>query len=330
MAGINATDIKNELLAFNRKNNRTVESFVYAKDSQLAKHAKTLIKVNGKYPIPQAIMGHVVQGFRAQWDAMGELRLKNNELVAYRQKVNFPFKPNDIYSSWLGDMYDEGKKPDEHPISKYIMNDLLGPAVKRDNGILEITGKYGEGNQTFGASMNGIEQVLTAGIADVKNPMIRNVLPGGLTEANIVDQVKKYEKYLEDKYPLIKNLFKKLYMSSTMATNYKEKYEQLYGVNTDYTAAGGMKTKILGMEIIPLDYADSQTMFATPNGNMVRMIDVIDAERPAVTDVQVENYDVKVFMEFTIGYGFVFNQMVCVATYSGASGLVADHDVFFG
>jgi len=327
--GITITDIQTELLAFNRKNNRAIEPWIFSNEMQLAKHCKTIPKVNGEYPVPQAVMGHVVQAFRPQWDAFGVLNIKANKLYTQRQKVNLEIKANDVYKSWVGDMYIEGKKAGEQPISKYIMDTILGPAVQNDMSYLEIKGVFGQDNQAFGASMNGIEQVLAAGVASTTQPMIRNVLSSALTETNIVDRVIQFERYIEKHLVKVKKSLKKIYMSAEMATNYRLKYEQLYGVNMDYTAAGGMLTKVLRMEIIPIDFLDSQTMFTTPNGNMTRQIDVIDpAEAPQITDIQVFNYDLKVFMEFSLGYGFLYNQAVVVATYSGASGLAADHDLF--
>jgi len=327
--GITVTDIQTELGALNRKDNRLIQPWVYANDLQLAAHCKTIPKVNGEYPIPQAVMDHVVQAFRPQWDAMGTLKIKANRLRDYRQKVNLAIKANDVYKSWVGDLYVEGKKPADQPISQYIMNTILGPSVKNDMSFLEIKGVFGQDNQAFGASMDGIEQVLLQGVASATQPMIRNVLSAPLSPTNIVDRVIEFERYIQTKLVRVKNQYKKLFMSATMATNYRLKYEALYGVNMDYTAAGGMLSKVLRLEIVPIDYLDDQIMFCSPEGNMVRLIDVIDpANAPAITDIQVLDYDLKVFMEFTLGYGFLYNQAVCVATYSGASGLAADHDLF--
>lgn len=328
MSGISTSQLQQLLGAYNRKNNREVVPFVYGSGSQLAAHCKTLTKVNGKYPIPQAVGDHVVQAFRPVWDEMGGVEFRANELTAYRQKVNFPIIPDDVYASWIGDLYTEGKKPEEMPISQWIMQRHLGPKVKDDVRELEIKGVYGANNQAFGASMNGIVKVLADGVASTDQPMFR-VPINNLTESNIVDEVIRFEKIVQKMAPNVTPFLKKLFVSKAVATNYKLKYEQLYGVNMDYTAQGGLKSKVLGLEIIGLDYAPDTLMFTTAENNMLRLIDTIDSQAPAVTDVQTVDYKVKVFMEFTLGYGFAYNQMVFVATYSGASGLAANHGLYY-
>lgn len=326
MAGITITQLQSELGAYNRKNNRAVVPFVYNGQSQLSKYAKKVSQVNGEFPVSTSVTGHVVQAFRAQWDAMGETRFKANILKAFRQKVNFPITPNDIYPSWLGDLYTEGMKPADMPISKYIIEKELGPAVKRDLGILEITGVYSAGDQSFGVSMNGIQKVIADGIADTDNPMVRNVI-NPITESNVVDEIKKFEKYIINKLPVIAPMITKIYMSRNNSVRYKEKYEQTYGTNMDYAPSGALKTKLLGLEIVPLDYASDSLIFCTPDGNLLKLIDAI--EEPRITDVQALDYTVKVFMDFTLGFNFAYNQMVIAATYSGNSGLATDHEQYY-
>lgn len=324
--GITITQLQSELGAYNRKNNRAVVPFVYNQESQLSKYAKKLTQINGEYPVSTTVTGHVVQAFRAQWDAMGETRFKANTLKAFRQKVNFPITPNDIHASWLGDLYSEGKLPKDMPISQWIIDKELGPAVKRDLGILEITGVYSAGDQSFGVSMNGIQKVITDGIADTDNPMVRNVI-NPITDANILDEIKKFEKYIINKLPVIAPMITKIYMSRNNSVRYKEKYESTYGTNMDYTVAGAMRTKFLGLEIVPLDYAADTLIFCTPDGNLLKLIDAVD--EPRITDIQALDYSVKIFMEWTLGFNFAYNQMVIAATFSGNSGLATDHEMYY-
>jgi len=52
---------------------------------------------------------------------------------------------------------------------------------------------------------------------------------------------------------------------------------------------------------------------ATIDGNLVRMIDVV--ENPAtITSVQLLDYKIKVFAEFTLGYDYAVNELVMMST----------------
>jgi hypothetical protein len=50
---------------------------------------------------------------------------------------------------------------------------------------------------------------------------------------------------------------------------------------------------------------------------MIRLIDVFD--KPAITDIQILDYIVKIFMEFWLGYDFAINELVYVAVFDGSA-----------
>ena len=56
---------------------------------------------------------------------------------------------------------------------------------------------------------------------------------------------------------------------------------------------------------------------------MIRLIDVFD--KPAITDTQIQDYILKIFMEFWLGYDFAINELVYVAVFDGSDrGLQVD------
>jgi hypothetical protein len=49
-----------------------------------------------------------------------------------------------------------------------------------------------------------------------------------------------------------------------------------------------------------------------------------------INDIQVYNYDVKIFMEFFLGVGFAINQAVfCSTSLGSGSGLQANNSLYF-
>jgi hypothetical protein len=310
---INASQLKTELGAYARTNNKEVRGMAYAK-SVTAKFMRTVPSVKGRFPALQSITGRVVQGFQSVWNPLGVTKFKVNELKNYQQKVNYPIKPADIQGSWLAHLYEEDKKPQDMPISKYIIEKELMPAVVRDREYLLCRGAYDANDlATFGKSMDGIATIITAGLAtDAANPVYQIPMVA-ITVGNITDQVTDFELALPE---VIKEFLTKVYMSSSNFEKYRLDYFKKYGSYPSYTAAGGMKTISGSREIVGLPGLNgTDLIFTTPDDNFLRLIDLND--EPVITDVQASDYDVKIFMEWWEGAAFWTNQMVCAGVIGG-------------
>jgi hypothetical protein len=94
-------------------------------------------------------------------------------------------------------------------------------------------------------------------------------------------------------------------------------------VYPSYTDNKGYRTILGDRELIGLPGLNgSDVIFATPDENFLRLIDIND--EPVITDVQSQDYDVKIFMEWWEGVQFHTNQMVVVGVVDGTvSGLGA-------
>lgn len=317
------TQVKAELGAFFRKDERAVMAVVYGKDVELNAFAKSVTRVKGRYPALHGAVGHVVQGFAASWNEIGSVVFRVNELVAYHQKVNFPIIPHEVEGSWLALMVEEGKTLKDMPISQFIWKNLLVPKVLDDVNDLSGNGVYNAGAlATYGNSMNGIKKILIDGVANTNNPMIRIPLTA-LTASNIVDQVTIFEKKIPSS---LKKHIKTIFMSETNAENYRLDYEDTFGANTNYVEGKGMKSRLGARKIVGLSCLNgSDVIFATIEGNLLKLIDLNDA--PTVTDVQTLDYKVKIFMEWWLGYGFYVNQLVLVSNYADAVYGLGDDDL---
>jgi hypothetical protein len=115
-------------------------------------------------------------------------------------------------------------------------------------------------------------------------------------------------------------------MSVTNAENYLLLYEDVFGKNTDFSMAKGLKTRLGGRTIVAVPMMDNNKIVATIEGNFARMIDVI--ENPAtITDVQKQDYKIKVFAEFTLGYDYAVNELVFVNDTVGTTRGLGDADL---
>lgn len=325
---INLTQLRTELGNFYRDNNKVVESMVYHPGSQLSPYCRQLTRIKGEFPALHSVTNNVVQGFVDEWNAIGDTTFRVNELKAYHQKVNYEIKPFGMEHSWLALLAQENLSKEQMPISRYIMERELAPKVRENVADLEINGVYDANDlATYGKSMNGIKKILEDGIVNADNPMYKIPLTA-LTDSNIVDEVTKFERGLPNK---VKRQLPRIFMSTSNMERYVLRYEELYGAHTQYTEERKMRTRLQRREIVGLDFLDgSDLIFTTVDGNMLKLIDLFNA--PQMTDIQVLDYSVKLFMDWWLGYGFYINQLVFVSTYDGSSGLGSGSglDAYYG
>lgn len=313
MADMNIEDVKKELGEYISNNKEIVSAGVYSTEITLNKYCKTITAVKGKYPAFHKIMGHVVQGFKAEWQKLGEASFKHKMLQNFRQKVNFEIVPDDVLPTWLAELFVEGKTPEEQPISKHIMEDLMGKVID-DIEDLSQSGEYDAltSSGEYGNSIDGIEQQRLNALANVKNPAFRIPL-NAITPANILDEFKSFEKQLPKK---TRKKVKHVFVSDSIALEFADQYEREYGKNVNYTDDGAIKTPGLKFEIVGLPNVPDNFFLATVDGNLARLIDVFD--KPGVTAIQIQDYVLKIFMDWHLGYDFIINELTYIGVFDGS------------
>lgn len=317
MATISVQSIKAQLDEYIAKNEDVIATGVYAGEIQLNKYCKTLSKVKGKYPMFHKILTRVVQGFKAEWQALGEMQFRAKALTNYRQKVNLPIIVDEIYGTWLSDLKIEGKTPQEQPITKMIVEELMSK-ITDDLEDLSVTGVYNAltADGEFGNSLNGINKIIDLGKVNTTNPMYHIPLTA-ITAINVLDQFKSFERKIPNK---MRKKIKTVFVSDKVALWYHDAIVDKYGDHTNYNEMRTKTTETYKWEVVGLSGLDDDNMFATLEGNMLRLIDIIDTP-PAITDTQVADYTLKLFMEFHLGYDFAINEIVYVANFDGLTPL---------
>ena len=211
-------------------------------------------------------------------------------------------------------MYAEGKDLKDMPISKYIIETELMPKVVDNLQYLSVNGVYDAARlKEFGFSMNGIVQLLADMTAEdvTGNPCFMIPL-SALTDTNIVSQVTAFERALPSKF---KGQIKKIFMSENNAERYILDYEDKFGQNKFQNDV--LKTRLGKRVIVGLPGADDDFIFATTENNFRNLSDMIE-NPPQITDIQKQDYTLKIFMEWEKGYDFLINQAVMVANYADA------------
>lgn len=287
--------------------------FARATSTNLDKYCKKVTKVKGSFHALHTIMTHVVQGFKAEWKHLGSLSIENAELINFHQKVNFGFIPAEVLGSFVADWYEEDKKPTDKEIAKRIV-DWLFTQVQDDVDNLSINGIYDKDSAhgAFGYSLNGLDQISKSLLTNTKNPGFKIPL-NALTNDNIIDELLRFERGLPSG---LKKKIKKIHMSDNNLERYSVAYFDRYGHYPTFKDTDKVKSPLKKRELVGHDGLSDDIVVATVEGNLLNLIDVVD-NPPKITDVQIQDYMVKIFMEFWKGYAWLINQAVCIADFSG-------------
>jgi len=322
-------DVVKELGTFLSHNPTLISAAINRAEITLDKHTKPLTKVKGKYPQAHTLLGDVVQGFGTVWNELGALQIEHKILKDYHQKVNFPIIPAEILNSYFAELYAEDKKPEEMPISKYIIENELLPKVIDNMATLSVIGafdaaKLGE----FGFSMDGIQTILAV-LTDIVTPPAHTPFKiplNALTDSNMVDELTAWERAIPSK---LKGKIKKVFMSENNVERYILDYEDKFGQNKFQNDV--LKTRLGKREIVGIEGLETDDIFGTTENNFRRLMDVFDA--PKITDIQKQDYKVKIFLEFWKGYDFLINELVVVANYADVTyglGSTVKNQKYFG
>jgi hypothetical protein len=315
MATMTVASIKSELDEYVAQNKSVISTGVYAGEIEIDKYCKKLSKVKGKYPQFHKVMSRVVQGFKPEWQALGEMQFRAKVLENFRQKVNLPIKVDEIYGTWLSDLKMEGKTPEEQPIAKVIIEELLEKIID-DVSDLSIIGDRsgGTADGNFGYSINGFNKLVSLVLANTVNPCYHIPL-AAFAPANILDQMKVYERAIPKKS---RKKLEQIFVSDDVALMYADAIIEKYGDHTNYNESRTTQTETHKMPIVGISDLNDSAIFCTHVDNMLKLIDVID--NPAtITDTQVQDYDLKVFVEFSLGYDFGINEVIFVGNFDGVT-----------
>ncbi|WP_313091900.1 hypothetical protein [Chryseobacterium flavum] len=309
---INVNAIKNEVIRYGTANPMALTPAVLSQNILLNQLAKPLSKVKGKWSFPSVLMTNLLQAFSDTWTPYGAVQFANKTAKNFHLKVNLPINPYDVYGSWVEDLYQEDKKPNEMPISKYIV-DMISGKMTSELATATIVAKFdpaqvGSPNPDPTKVMDGLNEVVTGIIADTTNPAFLIPIDAALAN-DPVAKVNAFERGLPQNVS-ISNILVPL----DFFFDYIEARETPANEVIDYNAGYRRKTKY-GRNLIGVPGLTK--MVAWVDGNLFRLYDRKD--NPAqIDDVQVQDYVMKIFIQFHLGFDFAVNQYVYVETSDAA------------
>lgn len=282
-------------------------------DLTCTEYMTTVVTDKTEYRATQSHVSNVLQQFTPYWTPSGKVRFTPITIKNYFLKVNVPIKPADIIDQYIGKLYDEKLTPEAMPIAQYIVDFLVLPQLMEDLENAMAIGEFDE----FAPTDDGEAAPTTAAIDSMDGYVTTlkklKALPGNkvnwllngvvLTETNIIEEMGKAVDSVALNYKR-KKMF--IHADSDLITMYQRAYLEIY---KNRITADDVKLKL---DFSNFTFAELDGMigtgafFITPKENFKHLMS--KNPRDSKIYMQVQNYDVKVFMEFRKGCGFAMHE----------------------
>jgi len=328
---INTTELVNEFGAYMSQFKIELEiKKLLTQPTESQKYMTTKMAIKS-WKASKAKIDSVVQQFVAKWTPLGSSTFTPIEIVNRRHKINVPITPNDITDSWLTYLYKEELTPDKMPITRYILEQLLRPQIDADIELKLIAkGVFsevdpsgvtaGDPGQATGGSMDGYVTILKALKADptsVANFFIPSTV---IDEDTILDIMDAFAKWIKNVAPMYHSKGLNLLIDPELEDIYQYKYREVFAntKNQDGVRKGPDFSKLT---YVPLEaMRGTGVFFCTPTDNFIRLIHTNEAGAGTNIQLQVQDYDVKVFGEFWLACGFALQELIFAYVPETASG----------
>lgn len=308
---IDVSDLKTEFGTYlNQKDKPILKALTQKTFSEQFMTTKMAIT---EWRATQAIITSVVQQFTAKWTPLGSGTFTAIKIVNRRHKINVPVTPDDINDSWISHLYDEGLTPQEMPVVKFLINELVLPKVEEDmemrllgKGVYTSAGTPSDGDagQATGLSMDGFLTILVKEYEDPATKINFNKL-GIITDANIVD---KMNAFVDGMNELYQSKEMNTFTSLTRYKQYKRKYQDLYPTTKGADKANDViDFSNSTLQVLP-SMSGSTHFFTTPKENFIALRH--KNQDASKIWMQSANYDVKIFAEWWKAVGFAIAEAV--------------------
>lgn len=264
-----------------------------------------------KATISEAV-DHVVQQFSKDWTPKSGAKFKPLTIKNYHHKVDFAIVPSEVGESWLFSLYDEGKTPDQMPITRYIIDKVLLPKITDDIEMVMIgKAKFVDGSKKTEEVMDGIETQLVEERKTRKKGMWIFDTDKDLRKVSNNEVLAIIDEFVASMAPLYKTQKMPVFLSDDVYRKYKSAYKEKWGAGsgTEKTHFGEDRVDFSNCYLQVLDCLHgSPIVFSTPPVNLIGL----RHKNPPqfISDIQKHDREVRVYIEFWLGVGFLLGEAV--------------------
>ena len=257
----------------------------------------------------QAAIDSVLQQFVPYWTPKSKSTFTPLTIRNYKCKINVPVKPSDIMEDILGYLYDENLDPQDMPIVRYILYQLIFPKLDEEREQALAVGVYKENSasQDGGAAsdaldcMDGYVTQLKA-LKTASNKKVTWLLDGETLSTDGEALLAQIDKAVDQVKPLYRKKSMFVHADPDLVIKYSRAYREKYPwlKNQD-----GEKVKIdfTNFTFAPLEgMRGTGVFFITPKENFKHLM----SKDPQRTSIRMEtnHYNVDIMAEWWEACGF--------------------------
>ena len=271
------------------------------------RYMSTIVTDKTEVRAMQAAIDSVLQQFVPKWTPKGKSTFTPLTIKNFKCKINVPITPSDIMEDVLGYLYDEGLKPEDMPIVRYIIYQLIIPKLAEEReralavGVFKESSATDDGDEATDAldCMDGYVTQLNA-LKKAANDKVTWLLDGEtLADDTLLEQI---DRAVDQVKPLYRNKTMFIHADPDLVLKYSRAYREKYPwlKNQD---GEKMKVDFTNFTFAPLEgMRGTGVFFITPKENFKHLMSR-DPQRARIF-IQAMNYDVKIFAEWWEGCGF--------------------------
>ena len=271
------------------------------------RYMSTIVTDKTEVRAVQAAIDSVLQQFVPFWTPKSKSTFTPLTIKNYKCKINVQIKPSDIMEDILGYLYDENLDPQDMPVVRYILYQLIFPKLAEEREQALAVGVYKENTAsqdggTASAALDCMDGYVTQlkALKTANNEKVTWLLDGEkLVDTTLLDQI---DKAVDQVKPLYRNKTMFVHADPDLVIKYSRAYREKYKwlKNED-----GVKTKIdfTNFTFAPLEgMRGTGVFFITPKENFKHLM----SKDPQRTSIRMEtnHYNVDIMAEWWEGTGF--------------------------
>ena len=271
------------------------------------RYMSTIITDKVEVRAQQAAIDSVLQQFTPFWTPKGKSTFTPLTIRNYKCKINVPVKPSDIMEDILGYLYDENLKPEDMPVVRYILYQLIFPKLEEEREQALAVGEFKESEaandgDTASAALDSMDGYLTQlkKLKAAENDKVTWLLDGEeLTDQNLLEQI---DRAVDQVKPLYKRKTMFIHADPDLVVRYGRAYRAKYPYTKN---EDGEKVKVdfSRFTFAPLEgMRGTGAFFITPKENFKHLM----SRNPQMASVRMEtnHYNVDIMAEWWEGCGF--------------------------
>ena len=201
--------------------------------TESTKYMSTLVTDKTEVRAQQAAVDSVLQQFVPKWTPKGKSKFTPLTIKNYKCKINVPITPSDIMEDILGYLYDENLKPEDMPVVKYILYQLIFPKLDEEREVALAIGEFKETSAVKdGDAATDANDVMDGYVTQLKklkkanNDKITWLLDGEkLEDATLLAQI---DKAVSEVKPLYRKKTMFIHADPDLVIRYSKAYREKY------------------------------------------------------------------------------------------------------